>query len=132
MKNLITFEECCEYLGISTELPRCQIRERQLQAAYKLSVCMMAWNKQDEFNPDETAFNNQKNEGYAPFFYLEHNGFLSLGYATASSYVGLVSIYKNYTNIVSHACMGLRFSFITRERAYEFGKALIDIFNELI
>lgn len=127
-----TFESCCEYLGISTELPKCQIRERQHQAAYKLSVCMAAWNKQDGFNPDETSFNNQKNEGYAPFFYLEHNGFLSLGYATASSYVGLVSIYKNYTNIVSHACMGLRFSFITRERTYEFGKAFIDIFNELI
>ena len=127
-----TFEECCEYLGIPTDLPKCYVREKQHQAAYKLSVCMDAWNKQDEFNPDETAFNNQKNEGYAPFFYLEHNGFLSLGYATASSYVGLVSIYKNYTNIVSHACMGLRFSFITRERAYEFGKAFIEIFNELI
>ena len=127
-----TFESCCEYLGISTELPKCQIRERQHQAAYKLSVCMAAWNKQDGFNPDETSFNNQKNEGYAPFFYLEHNGFLSLGYATDSSFVGLVSVYRNYTNIVSHACMGLRFSFITRERAYEFGKAFIDIFNELI
>ena len=127
-----TFEQCCEYLGIPTDLPKCYVREHQHQAAYKLSVCMAAWNKQDGFNPDETSFNNQKNEGYAPFFYLEHNGFLSLGYATASSYVGLVSIYKNYTNIVSHACMGLRFSFITRERAYEFGKAFIDIFNELI
>ena len=127
-----TFEECCEYLGIPTDLPKCYVREKQFQAAYKLSVCMMAWNKQDGFEPDETAFNNQKNEGYAPFFYLEHNGFLSLGYATDSSYVGLVSIYKNYTNIVSHACMGLRFSFITRERAYEFGKAFIGTFNELI
>lgn len=127
-----TFEQCCEYLGISTELPKCQIRERQFQAAYKLSVCMAAWNKQDEFNPDEMAFSDQKNEGYAPFFYLKHNAFLSLGYATASSHVGLVSVYRSYTNIVSHACMGLRFSFITRERAYEFGKAFIGTFNELI
>ena len=132
MYKLDNFKSCCDYLGIDNTLPVCQIDERQIQAVYKLRVCMKAWNKQDGFNPDETAFNNQKNEGYAPFFYLEHNGFLSLGYATASSYVGLVSRYKNYTNIVSHACMGLRFSFITRERAYEFGKAFIGTFNELI
>ena len=144
MNNSPNFLESCEMLGLnpdelmlsptlSDNTPD-SVRKRikQLNAATKLSICMMAWNKIDEFEPDETAFNNQKNEGYAPFFYLEHNGFLSLGYATDSSYVGLVSIYKNYTNIVSHACIGLRFSFITRERAYEFGKAFIEIFNELI
>ena len=46
-----TFESCCEYLGISTELPKCQIDEKKLQAAYKLRVCMAAWNKQDEIEP---------------------------------------------------------------------------------
>ena len=54
-----TFEQCCEYLGIPTDLPKCYVREKQIQAAYKLSVCMMAWNKQDGFEPDETANFNQ-------------------------------------------------------------------------
>ena len=62
-KGLETFEQCCEYLCIDNALPVCQIDERQIQAVYKLRVCMMAWNKQDGFEPDERTVFYQKEAG---------------------------------------------------------------------
>ena len=55
MYKLDNFKTCCDYLGIDNTLPVCQIDEREIQAAYKLRVCMKAWNKQDKFEPDEKA-----------------------------------------------------------------------------
>ena len=132
MKNLITFEECCNYLGISEELPKCQIIERQHQAAYKLSVCMAAWNKIDGFEPDEKANHYQEKVGYTPYFILRGGKLLSSGNAYNGSSAGLVYAYEFYAGAYTSAYIGLRLCLGTRDRAIEFGEVFIEIFNELI
>ena len=126
------FEECCEYLGIPTDLPKCYVREKQIQAAYKLSVCMMAWNKIDGFEPEETALWLDKNVGYAPIFYIEKGKLLSSSSAANGSHAGLVTASVNLTATSTHARLGLRLCLKTKVRAVEFGKTFIEIFNELI
>ena len=66
-----TFEQCCEYLGIDNALPTCHIDEKKFQAAYKLRVCMTAWNKQDGFVPDEIANNDHGKMDTLHIFILE-------------------------------------------------------------
>lgn len=132
MKNLITFEECCEYLGISSELPKCEVDQKQFQAAYKLRVCMKAWNRQDGFEPDEKASWKENNVGYAPYFILRDGRLLSSGSAYNGSIAGLVDAIAYYAAAFSYANFGLRLYLGTRNRAIEFGETFIDIFNELI
>lgn len=127
-----TFEECCNYLGISEELPKCYVRERQHQAAYKLSVCMAAWNKQDEFEPDEKATWEESNVGYTPYFMLKGGGLLSAGYAHTGSPAGFVLAYASTAAAITSAPIGLRLCLKTHDRAIEFGEVFIEIFNELI
>ena len=131
-----TFEQCCDYLGISTELPKCQIRERQHQAAYKLSVCMMAWNKQDGFEPDEMANYYEGGVGYTPQFYIADGKLLlSSNSVNSGASVGIVyakGFYSDEYIITPDANLGLRLSLKTRERAVAFGKIFIETFNELI
>ena len=132
MYKLDNFKSCCDYLGIDNTLPVCQIDEREIQASYKLRVCVSAWNKQDGFEPDETANYYQEEVGYTPYFYFKGGRLLSSGYATYGSYAGLVYAYALNATTYSSAYFGLRLCFITRRRAIEFGKTFIDIFNELI
>ena len=131
-----TFESCCEYLGISEELPKCQIRERQHQAAYKLSVCMMAWNKQDKFEPDETANFYEDRVGYTPQFYIADRKLLpSSDSVNSGASVGIIyakGFYSDEYIITPEANLGLRLPLSSRERAVDFGKTFIEIFNELI
>ena len=129
MYKLDNFKSCCDYLGIDNTLPVCQIDERQIQAAYKLRVCMKAWNRQDGFEPDEMANCRQEEAGYTPYFYFKNSRLLSSDIAYSGSYSGIViSTAPAYTN----ANFGLRLCFITRKRAVEFGKTFSDIFNELV
>lgn len=132
MYKLDNFKTCCDYLGIDNTLPVCQIDERQIQAAYKLRVCMRAWNKQDGFNPDETATFLQKNVGYAPYFYFKNGKLLSSGYASDGSSAGIV--YANAYNAAANttAYLGLRLCLSTQKRAVEFSETFIEVFNELI
>ena len=127
-----TFEQCCEYLGVPTDLPKCYVRERQHQAAYKLSVCMTAWNKVDGFEPDEKANYYQERVGYTPYFILRDGKLLSSGYATNGSNAGIVPAIAYYAAAYTLANVGLRLCFITRDRAIEFGETFIETFNELI
>ena len=127
-----TFEECCEYLGIHTDLPKCYVREKQIQAAYKLSVCMMAWNRQDGLEPDESANYNQKDVGYTPLFNYKNGRLLSSGHAYTGSYAGFVNAIAYYAAANTLVYFGLRLSLKTRGRAVEFGEAFIETFNELI
>ena len=126
------FKTCCDYLGIDNTLPVCQIDERQIQAAYKLRVCMRAWNRQDGFNPDETASSKENNVGYTPYFILRDGKLLSSGAAYSGSNAGIVSANANSAAAYTYANVGLRLCFITRKRAVEFSETFIDIFNELI
>ena len=127
-----TFEQCCEYLGIPTDLPKCYVRERQHQSAYKLSVCVAAWNKQDDFEPDEMANFYQDGVGYTPYFYFKGGRLLSSGSATSGSFAGIVYAYAYSAAAATSAHFGLRLSLKTRDRAKEFGKVFIETFNELI
>ena len=132
MYKLDNFKTCCDYLGIDNTLPVCQIDERRIQAAYKLRVCMKAWNRQDGFNPDETASYYQKDVGYAPHFHHKDGKLLSSGSAYSGSSAGIVSAPANSAAAYPHAHFGLRLCLGTRNRAIEFGEVFIDIFNELI
>ena len=127
-----TFEECCEYLGISGELPKCQIDEKKLQAAYKLRVCMKAWNRLDGFEPDEKASFYQEKVGFTPYFLLRYGKLLSSGLALSGSYTGIVYAFANHAAAHTYANFGLRLSFETKKRAVEFGETFIETFNELI
>lgn len=132
MNNLNTFESCCEYLGISSELPKCEVDQKQFQAAYKLRVCMKAWNKQDGFVPNEIANYYEGGVGYAPYFDYKDSRLLSSGDALNGSYAGIVKAYAYYAAAYTYANFGLRLCLSTEKRAIEFGKTFIDIFNELI
>ena len=132
MYKLDNFKSCCDYLGIDNTLPVCQIDERQIQAAYKLRVCMMAWNKQDGVEPNETANYKQEEAGYTPYFYFKNGRLVSSGNAAYGSHSGLVHAFANLAAAFPIANVGLRLCFITRKRAIEFGKTFIEIFNELI
>ena len=127
-----TFEECCEYLGIPTDLPKCYVKEKQIQAAYKLSVCMMAWNKVDGFVPDEMANYYQEKVGYTPYFILKDGKLLSSGLAYSGSYAGLVIANASLSAAYTYASIGLRLCLSTEQRAVEFSETFIDIFNELL
>ena len=132
MKNLITFEECCNYLGISEKLPKCQVDEKKLQAAYKLRVCMKAWNKQDSLELDEKASFYQEKVGFTPYFLLRDGKLLSSGSASSGSYAGIVYASANNAASATSAYIGLRLCLGTRNRAIEFGEVFIETFNELI
>ena len=132
MNNINTFEECCNFLSIPTDLPKCHFREKQIQAVYKLSVCMKAWNREDGFYPDEKATYLQKNVGYAPYFILRDGRLLSSGYAYNGSYAGIVNAYAAHSAANPYASLGLRLCFVSGKRAVEFSETYIDIFNELI
>lgn len=132
MYKLDNFKSCCDYLGIDNTLPVCQIDERKIQAAYKLRVCVAAWNRQDGFEPDETATYSQKNVGYTPHFYFKGGKLLSSGFAISGSSAGLVHAIAGFTAALAYALLGLRLPLSSRDRAVEFGKTFIEIFNDLI
>ena len=132
MYKLDNFKTCCDYLGIDNTLPVCQIDERQIQAAYKLRVCMKAWNKQDRFEPDETASWKENNVGYTPYFLLRDGKLLLSGFASSGSSAGIVIAKAGGAAAYAYASIGLRLCLGTRERAIEFGKVFIETFNELI
>ena len=127
-----TFESCCEYLGISEELPKCEVDQKQFQAVYKLRVCMRAWNKQDGFEPDETATYKQKNVGYTPYFNFKDGKLLSSGSANHGSFAGLVIATAINAADYTLAYFGLRLCLSTEHRAIEFSETFIEVFNELI
>ena len=132
MYKLDNFKTCCDYLGIDNTLPVCQIDGRRIQATYKLRVCMMAWNKQDGFELDETATYLQENVGYTPHFYFKNGKLLSSRTALYGSTAGIVRASANYAAANTYAYLGLRLCLSTPKRAVEFGEVFIDIFNESI
>ena len=144
MNNSPNFLESCEMLGLnpdelmlsptlSDNIPE-SVRKRikQLNAATKLSVCMMAWNKQDGFEPDETANYYQEEAGYTPYFNFKNDMLLSSGSANTGSFAGIVNAYATYAASITIANFGLRLCLKTRDRAVEFGEVFIETFNELI
>ena len=132
MYKLDNFKSCCDYLGIDNTLPVCQIDGRKIQAAYKLRVCVAAWNRQDGFEPDETASYYQKDVGYTPHFHHKDGKLLSSGLASIGSNAGIVHASVTYAAAFTYANVGLRLCLSTPKRAVEFGKTFIETFNELV
>ena len=132
MKNLKTFEECCRYLGISEELPKCQIDERQIQALYKLRICMKAWNKKCLFECNETTIEGDDNEGWSPYFEFRDGVLYPRGIAYCGSYGGLLATYVGYNYPSTPVSFGVRINLEMEYIAVEFSKVFIDIFRELV
>ena len=132
MNNLNTFEECCNFLNIPTDLPKCHIREKQFQATYKLSVCMAAWNKEDEFEPDERANCLQTQGGYAPYLYIDEGKVQPAHFASSGAVSGVIRINADPGGAFSTSNFGIRIVLSTEKQAVAFSRVFIDIFNELI
>ena len=144
MNNSPNFLESCEMLGLnqdelmlsptlSDNTPdSVRNRIKQLNSVTKLSICMAAWNKIDEFEPDEKASYYQEKVGYTPYFLLRDDRLLSSGHAYHGSYAGIVFAYANSSAASTTAYIGLRLCLVSRKRAIEFGETFIETFNELI
>jgi hypothetical protein len=97
-----------------------QVPERHrkaMEATLQLILIAEAWNREDGFVPDYADPNQYK---YFPWFAYSGAGagfvFASTPYAASGT----------YTNIGSRLC------FKTRERAEQFGKQFIDLWNEFL
>ena len=144
MNNSPNFLESCEMLGLnpdelmlsptlSDNTPdSVRNRIKQLNSVTKLSICMAAWNKIDEFEPDEKASYYQEKVGYTPYFLLRDGNLLSSGNANNGSSAGIVHAIANNAAAYTNANIGLRLSLSSRDRAIDFGKTFIETFNELI
>ena len=87
-----------------------------LIALNKLFTIAQAWNEADEFVPD---FSNEKQNKWFPWFEYNKNvaGFV---YATTGN-----------TPTAGHTLIGSRLCFKTPERAAQFGKQFVDLYNKV-
>lgn len=89
---------------------------KALIAYNRLCTIAQAWNKADGFEPD---FSNASQYKYFPWFVYD-NG--AAGFVFACTY---------YTATLALAYFGSRLCFKTRERAMQFGKQFIDLWNDV-
>lgn len=97
-----------------------EVREhhaKALNALNKLFTIAEAWNKADNFIPD---FSNRNQYKYFPWFVYNDKsaGFVGAGANGAASR--------------AHASIGSRLCFSTSERAEQFGKQFIDLWNDFL
>lgn len=87
-----------------------------LIALNKLFTIAQAWNKEDSFVPD---FSDEKQNKWFPWFEYDKNvaGFV---YATTGN-----------TPTAGHTLIGSRLCFKTSNRAEQFGKQFVDLYNEV-
>ena len=120
MNNSPNFLESCEMLGLnpdelmlsptlSDNTPdSVRNRIKQLNSVTKLSICMAAWNKIDEFEPDDKASYYQEGVGYTPYFDYKYDRLLSSGSAYYGSYAGIVHASAYISAASASANFGLR------------------------
>lgn len=89
---------------------------KALIAYNRLCTIAQAWNKADGFEPD---FSNTSQYKYFPWFVYD-NGAAGFVYANANSAAA-----------TADANVGSRLCFKTRERAMQFGKQFIDLWNDV-
>ena len=85
-----------------------------LVALNRLFTIAEAWNKADNFVPD---FSNLKEDKYFPWFEYDRKA------------ARFVSAYASYAPLL--ASFGCRLCFKTRERAEQFGKQFIELYNKV-
>lgn len=89
---------------------------KALSALNKLFTIAQAWNKADDFVPD---FSNSMQDKWFPWFVYD-KGVAGFVYAAASN-----------TATYTSAHFGSRLCFKTRNRAIQFGKQFVDLYNEV-
>lgn len=89
---------------------------KALIAYNRLCTIAQAWNKADGFEPD---FSNTSQYKYFPWFVYDNGA------------AGLVSANTTATASLATAYFGSRLCFKTRERAMQFGKQFIDLWNDV-
>lgn len=89
---------------------------KALIAYNRLCTIAQAWNKADGFEPD---FSNTSQYKYFPWFVYDNGA------------AGFVCANTNGAATLAHALIGSRLCFMTRERAEQFGKQFIDLWNDV-
>lgn len=119
LEIVTSYEKACEYLGRDTSV---EIKVggnnphiKAIIAMFKLVTIAEAWNKIDGFVPD---FGDYKQYKWYPYFYYEKES------------AGFVYSGASYAPSSSAANLGSRLCFKSSNRAREFGKSFIDLFNE--
>lgn len=87
-----------------------------LIALNKLFTIAQAWNKEDEFVPD---FSDKEQDKWFPWFEYNRDA------------AGFVYVVTNYSPTIANAYLGSRLCFKTSERAAQFGKQFVDLYNEV-
>ena len=114
-----SFEAALEYLGRENNACMYGIPEKHAKAMvamYKLITIAEAWNKADNFVPDYDNTNQYK---WFPWFQKRGTE-------------GFVYAYTNITASYAFADIGSRLCFSTSERAEQFGKQFIDLWNDFL
>lgn len=88
-----------------------------LIALNELFTIAEAWNKADDFVPD---FSNGNQDKWFPWFYYDKDA------------AGFVDAYTNNAPSVTSACLGSRLCFKSANRARQFGKQFIDLWNKVL
>lgn len=89
---------------------------KALIAYNRLCTIAQAWNKADGFEPD---FSNTSQYKYFPWFVYDNGA------------AGFVSAATNVAAAGATAYLGSRLCFKTRERAMQFGKQFVDLWNDV-
>ena len=89
---------------------------KALIAYNRLCTIAQAWNKADDFTPD---FSNRNQTKWFPWFVYSDDA------------AGFVFAYTLFTATYANAGIGSRLCFMTRERAEQFGKQFIELWNDV-
>ena len=89
---------------------------KALVALNELFTIAEAWNKADNFVPD---FSDASQSKYFPWFVYDKGA------------AGFVSAFTNYTATLTNANIGSRLCFKTRNRAIQFGKQFVGLYNQV-
>ena len=90
---------------------------KALIAYNRLCTIAQAWNKADDFTPD---FSNMNQTKWFPWFVYSDDA------------AGFVYAHTSGTATYALAYFGSRLCFMTRERAEQFGKQFIDLWNQVL
>lgn len=114
-----SYEAALEYLGRESGVCMYGIADKHakaMMAIYQLITIAEAWNKADGFVPD---FDNTNQYKWFPWFKKQ-------------GAAGFVYAYTNYTASFAHAHFGSQLCFKSEERATQFGKQFIDLWNDFL
>lgn len=89
---------------------------KALIAYNRLCTIAQAWNKADDFTPD---FSNRNQTKWFPWFVYSDDA------------AGFVFAYTRCAPTFAYANIGSRLCFMTRERAEQFGKQFIELWNDV-